>query len=77
MAKKPKAPKDPNKPGRIKQIRQSYTMTKKSDPRIGLILLGVFLLAGAGRLRGDAAASSATPGLPDRLRRAGRHPRPC
>ena len=46
MAKKPKAPKDPNKVGRIKQIRQSYTMTKKSDPRIGLILLGVFLLAG-------------------------------
>jgi uncharacterized protein DUF4191 len=47
MAKKaPKAAKDPKKPGRIKQIRQSYTMTKKSDPRIGLILLGVFLLAG-------------------------------
>jgi len=46
MAKKPKAPKDPNKVGRIKQIRQSYTMTKKSDPRIGLILLGTFLLAG-------------------------------
>jgi hypothetical protein len=47
MAKKPpKAPKDPKKPGRIKQIRQSYTMTKQSDPRIGLILLGVFLLAG-------------------------------
>jgi uncharacterized protein DUF4191 len=49
MAKKPKKakpPKDPNKVGRIKQIRQSYTMTKKSDPRIGLILLGVFLLAG-------------------------------
>ena len=46
MAKKPKAPKDPNKVGRIKQIRQSYTMTKKSDPKIGLILLGVFLLAG-------------------------------
>src|SRR3954462_6046587 len=45
MAKKPKAPKDPNKVGRIKQIRQSYTMTKKSDPRIGLILLGTFLLA--------------------------------
>jgi len=42
--KKAKPPKDPNKPGRIKQIRQSYTMTKKSDPRIGLILLGVFLL---------------------------------
>ena len=46
MAKKPKPPKDPNKVGRIKQIRQSYTMTKRSDPRIGLILLGVFLLAG-------------------------------
>jgi len=46
MAKKPKAPKDPNKAGRIKQIRQSYTMTKQSDPRIGLILLGTFLLAG-------------------------------
>ena len=50
MAKKPKAsPKDPNKPGRIKQIRQSYTMTKKTDPRIGLILLGVFLLVGGSR----------------------------
>jgi hypothetical protein len=52
MAKKaskaPKAPKDPKKPGRIKQIRQSYRMTKQSDPRIGLILLGVFLLAGLG-----------------------------
>ncbi len=46
MAKKPKKAKDPKKPGRIKQIRQSYTMTKQSDPRIGLILLGVFLLAG-------------------------------
>jgi Domain of unknown function (DUF4191) len=45
MAKKPKAPKDPNKVGRIKQIRQSYTMTKKSDPRVGLILLGTFVLA--------------------------------
>jgi hypothetical protein len=47
MAKKPKKakpPKDPNKVGRIKQIRQSYTMTKTSDPRIGLILAGVFLL---------------------------------
>ncbi len=49
MARKPKAakpPKDPNKPGRIKQIRQSYQMTKKTDPRIGLVLLGWFLLAG-------------------------------
>jgi hypothetical protein len=48
MAKQPKKakpPKDPNKPGRIKQMRQSYTMTKRTDPRIGLILLGTFLLA--------------------------------
>lgn len=45
MAKKVK---DPSKPGRMKQILQSYQMTKKSDPRIGLILLGTFLLAGAG-----------------------------
>jgi hypothetical protein len=33
------------KPGRIKQIRQSYTMTKQSDPKIGLVLLGTFALA--------------------------------
>ena len=44
-AKKPKVPKDPNKPGRVAQLRQSYTMTKQSDPRIGLILLGTFVLA--------------------------------
>lgn len=33
-----------DKPGRIKQIAASYQMTKKSDPRIGLILLGWFVL---------------------------------
>ena len=43
-----KARKDPDKPGRIAQIRQSYTMTKRTDPRIGLILLGVFVLAALG-----------------------------
>jgi hypothetical protein len=43
MAKKVK---DPSKPSRISQIVQSYQMTKKSDPRIGLILLGSFLVAG-------------------------------
>lgn len=37
----------PAKQGRIKQIVSSYQMTKKSDPRIGLILLGVFLVVGA------------------------------
>jgi hypothetical protein len=41
------AKKDPSKPGRIKQIVQSYQMTRKADPRIGLVLLGTFLLAGA------------------------------
>lgn len=50
MAKRDKAAKKPakdkSKPGRIKQIRQSYAMTKQSDPKIGLILLAVFLLAG-------------------------------
>jgi hypothetical protein len=40
------AKKDPNKPGRIKQIVQSYQMTKQGDPRIGLVLLGTFLLVG-------------------------------
>jgi hypothetical protein len=40
------AKKDPSKPGRIAQILQSYQMTKKADPRIGLVLLGSFLLAG-------------------------------
>lgn len=38
--------KDPSKPGRIAQIRQSYTMTKQGDPKIGLILLATFVLAG-------------------------------
>jgi hypothetical protein len=40
------AKKDPDKPGRIKQIVQSYQMTKKGDRWIGLVLLGTFLLAG-------------------------------
>ena len=46
MAKKDK-PAGPEKQGRLKQIVASYRMTKKSDPRIGLILLGTFLVAGA------------------------------
>ena len=42
------AKKDPSekKEGRLKQIALVYTMTKKTDPRIGLILLGVFLVTG-------------------------------
>lgn len=43
------------KPGRIAQIREAYKITKKSDPRIGWILLAIFLgtvavFAGAGLL---------------------------
>lgn len=34
----------PAKQGRLSQIKQTYTLTKKSDPRIGLILLAAFLL---------------------------------
>lgn len=49
MAKKDakKDPAAPKKPGRIKQIRESYRMTKKTDPRIGLVLLATFVLAAA------------------------------
>ena len=40
------AKKDPSekKEGRLKQIALVYKMTKKTDPRIGLILLSVFLV---------------------------------
>ena len=40
------AKKDPSekKEGRLKQIALVYQMTKKTDPRIGLILLGVFVV---------------------------------
>jgi hypothetical protein len=43
MARKDKSAKN----GRMAQIAASYKMTKKSDPKIGLILLGWFLLAAA------------------------------
>lgn len=32
---------DSENPGRLKQIRQAYTMTKRSDPKIGLILAAI------------------------------------
>jgi hypothetical protein len=44
MAKNEKPKK---KPGRLKQMALVYKMTRKSDPRIGLILLAVFLVAAA------------------------------
>ncbi|HWD79156.1 MAG TPA: DUF4191 domain-containing protein [Kribbella sp.] len=31
------------KTGRLKQILQAYQMTKKSDPKVGLVLAGIFL----------------------------------
>jgi Domain of unknown function (DUF4191) len=37
----------PEKQGRLKQIALVYRMTKETDPKIGLILLGVFVLASA------------------------------
>jgi hypothetical protein len=49
MAKDKTAPEKtaPEKTGRIQQFRQTYQLTKKTDPRIGLWLLGAFLLVGA------------------------------
>ena len=38
---------EPKKEGRLKQIALVYRMSKRSDPRIGWILLAVFLVAAA------------------------------
>jgi hypothetical protein len=38
---------EPEKTSRIQQFRQTYQLTKKTDPRIGLWLLGSFLVVGA------------------------------
>ena len=32
------------KPGRIRQLRTAYTLTRQADPRIGLVLLACLLL---------------------------------
>ena len=45
MAKRDKPQKSAKKDGRLKQMFAVYKMTRESDTRIGLILLGVFLLA--------------------------------
>ena len=48
MAKKDKAqPTDPSEMGRRQQIVATYKMTKQTDKRIGLWMLGSFLLFGA------------------------------
>jgi predicted lipid-binding transport protein (Tim44 family) len=39
----PDTPDKPKKASRTAQIRQAYSMTRKSDPRIGLIVFGAFL----------------------------------
>lgn len=48
MKKQKKAydPSDPSSMNRRQQIRATYSMTKQTDPRIGLWLLGSFLLFG-------------------------------
>jgi hypothetical protein len=43
MAKKDKA-EQPEKQGRIRQIREAYKITKQADKRIGLILLAIFVV---------------------------------
>lgn len=50
MAKTPKAktPKGPKKAGRLKQMRQAYQIAKRNDPKLPLILLGVFALGAIG-----------------------------
>jgi Domain of unknown function (DUF4191) len=50
MAKDPKptaAPTDPESMGRARQFIETYKLTKKTDPQIGLWLIGAFVLAGA------------------------------
>ncbi|RYE80961.1 MAG: DUF4191 domain-containing protein [Myxococcales bacterium] len=45
MAKTPQAP---QKTGRLKQMRQAYQIAKRNDPKLPLILLGVFVLGAVG-----------------------------
>ncbi|HET6561446.1 MAG TPA: DUF4191 domain-containing protein [Marmoricola sp.] len=46
-AKQPSGKKQSGKQGRISQLKQAYRVTKQGDPKIGLILLGVFLFGTA------------------------------
>ena len=48
------------KPGRIKQIREAYRLTKPGDPKLGLILLGTFVF---GALVGTALMVLIPPSL--------------
>jgi hypothetical protein len=42
-SKNPESPDKPKKPSRTSQIRQAYSMTRKSDPRVGWVTLATFL----------------------------------
>ena len=42
-SKSPESPDKPKKPSRTAQIRQAYSMTRKSDPKVGWVTLAVFL----------------------------------
>ena len=42
-SKNPESPDKPKKPSRTGQIRQAYSMTRKSDPRVGWITLAAVL----------------------------------
>ena len=42
-SKNPESPDKPKKPSRTAQIRQAYSMTRKSDPRVGWVTLATFL----------------------------------
>ncbi|MEQ7005398.1 DUF4191 domain-containing protein [Actinopolymorpha sp. B17G11] len=59
---------DDSKPGRIAQVRAAYRITKEAQPRIGLLLAGIFLgvvavFAGLGFLLGNPILWGLT-GLP-------------
>jgi len=43
MARKDKSAKPEKKQGRLRQMAQVYSMTRKTDPRIGLVLGGIFV----------------------------------
>lgn len=68
MAKRDKAQDPDAKPGRIAQIKAAYQLTKEAQPRIGLLLLGIFVgvvavFAGVGFLL-DALLVTTLMGVP-------------
>ena len=72
-ASKAAKPAKQKKPSRIKQIGESYRLTKKTDPRIGLILLGSSSAAGVLRGR-HRLPGGGHPRLLDHPRRDGGPP---